>query len=174
MVANHPTLLDVVALIGSMPQVDCVVKGALWRNWLVRPILTAAGYISNDEGEALVQEGVRRLRAGRPLLLFPEGTRSPKTGLGYFNRGFAQMALRAECPILPVIIRCEPRALMKGSSLWTVTDRPFQLSLAVQAPLQVSDFTDISEGFPIAARKLTEGMTRYFEDKLSHEETNGS
>src|SRR5262245_10204219 len=31
-VANHPTLIDVIALVACMPQVDCVVKGAHWQH----------------------------------------------------------------------------------------------------------------------------------------------
>src|SRR5262245_37584540 len=31
-IANHPTLIDVVLLVACMPQADCVVKQASWRN----------------------------------------------------------------------------------------------------------------------------------------------
>ena len=77
-VANHPTLLDVVVLIACMPQADCVVKQAHWRNPVMRRVMMATGYLSNLDGEGLVAACVERLRQGRTLVLFPEGTRSPR------------------------------------------------------------------------------------------------
>ena len=44
-VANHPTLIDIVLLISRMPQADCVVKRAAWRNPFLRWIVRPAGYI---------------------------------------------------------------------------------------------------------------------------------
>ena len=35
-VANHPTLIDVVLLVSLMPEVDCIVKRGLWRNPFLR------------------------------------------------------------------------------------------------------------------------------------------
>ena len=165
-VSNHPGLLDVVALISCMPQVDCVVKSALWRNWLIRPIIAAAGYIANDLGESVVDEAVRRLQLGRLVLLFPEGTRSPKEGLGPFNRGFARMALQAKCPLVPVIIRCEPRILMKQQSIFSVSDQSSRWSVSVRSPIPVSDFVEVSDSSAIASRKLTDGLRNYFEQEL--------
>ena len=40
-----------------------------------------AGYVMNSSGAAAVDECVTRLREGRTLVLFPEGTRSPSGGL---------------------------------------------------------------------------------------------
>ena len=51
-VANHPTLLDVVLLVSQMPEVDCIVKRGLWRNPFLRWPVSWAGYLPNSEGEA--------------------------------------------------------------------------------------------------------------------------
>jgi 1-acyl-sn-glycerol-3-phosphate acyltransferase len=54
-IANHPSLLDVVFLIGCIPNVNCVVK----KNLLMNPFLAIpvyfAEYILNDEGETLLK-----------------------------------------------------------------------------------------------------------------------
>ena len=46
--ANHPTLIDVVIMISLMPKADCVVKAALWESPFLGGVVRAAGYISND------------------------------------------------------------------------------------------------------------------------------
>ena len=49
-VANHPTLLDVVLLVSQMPEVDCIVKRGLWRNPFLRWPVSWAGYLPNCRG----------------------------------------------------------------------------------------------------------------------------
>ena len=65
-VANHPTLLDVVLLVSLMPEVDCIVKRGLWRNPFLRWPVSWAAYIPNSEGEELV-EGCAATLAARPF-----------------------------------------------------------------------------------------------------------
>jgi 1-acyl-sn-glycerol-3-phosphate acyltransferase len=45
--------------------------------------------------------------------VFPEGTRSPQGGLRRFRRGPFEIACRADVPVVPVLIRCEPLVLAK-------------------------------------------------------------
>lgn len=169
-VANHPTLLDVVFLISCMPQADCVVKREAWRNPFFRGIVTAAGYIPNDEGEAIVSECVARLRSGRSVILFPEGSRSPRGGLGPFKRGAAYVAQASGAPITPVVIESDPPALMKGQAWYALPNRKLTFSLAVGEPLHAGDL--LSEQYPraIAARRITEKLRSHFEARLGHED----
>ena len=97
-----------------MPQADCVVKAQAWRNPALRGIVSVAGYIPNLDGEEAIRACAERLAAGRWLVVFPEGSRSPVRGLGRFHRGAAHMALEAGVPILPVTVSCEPPALKRG------------------------------------------------------------
>jgi 1-acyl-sn-glycerol-3-phosphate acyltransferase len=163
-IANHPTLLDVVLLVSRMRRVDCVVKGALWKNPFLQGVVRAAGYISNEDGPASLDEVIARLKAGRSVVLFPEGTRSPVGGLGAFSRGFARAALESRREILPVFIRCDPPALSKGR-LFTVPLRKVRFSLNVDAPIRPPE---TGEPTALAARKLAESVRRYYEEKLSH------
>jgi hypothetical protein len=48
-IANHPTLIDVVILISLFPQANCVIKQAVTLNPFMRSTVRAADYISNSE-----------------------------------------------------------------------------------------------------------------------------
>lgn len=166
-VANHPMYLDVVALVGLLPQADCVIKRAMWRNRFYHRFVEATGYISNAGDVAMVNDAVAALRRGRSLILFPEGTRStPGTPLR-FCRGAAQVAVRSQCEVLPVVIRCEPLGLGKGQSWHDVSDRPWRLQLRFCPPQTLSEL-DWHEGMPhgVAARHVTRAMEAFFTRQL--------
>ena len=70
-----------------MPEVDCIVKQALWRNVFLRWPVYWAGYISNATGEGLVAACAAALREDRSLMVFPEGTRTRPGQPLAFQRG---------------------------------------------------------------------------------------
>jgi len=165
LVANHPALIDVVMLGACLPQMDCVVKRAMWSNPLVRGVMQGAGYIPNDDGESTVRACVRRLQAGRTLLLFPEGTRSPRGGLGPLQRGAAHVALASGDPLVPVTITCVPPGLMRDQKWYDVPPRRMQLHLEVGEPIP-ADAQGASRGS--AARRLTGELQERFEKGIEH------
>jgi 1-acyl-sn-glycerol-3-phosphate acyltransferase len=164
-VANHPTLLDVVLLVARMPQCDCVVKRAAWSNPCMRWVVQAAGYVPNDLGEELIEACAARLEAGRTLLLFPEGTRSPARSLGRFQRGAAHVALRARRPLLPVFIHCDPPTLMRGQPWYDVPERRFAYRIEVGEPIYPE--LGAGGGRGAAARRLTAALREFFQARLS-------
>ncbi len=112
-VANHPGLFDVLVLIREIPKLSVLVKGALIKELPLNTILTSGGYIvvpqiGGFEGVDTLQRGTDILRQGYRVMLFPEGTRSPKGELLPFKAGALKMAQRADVPILPVLIKNSP------------------------------------------------------------------
>jgi 1-acyl-sn-glycerol-3-phosphate acyltransferase len=167
-VANHPTLLDVVLLLAHMPQADCVAKREAWDNPFLRPVVGAAAFIPNDDGEELIEACCARLAAGRSIILFPEGTRSPEHGLQPFRRGAAHIALRSGCAVLPVLLRCDPPSLKKGRPWYALPDERMRFRLEVDAPLHfASEAKDSSRG--LAARRVTARLREHFERRLADE-----
>ncbi len=165
--ANHPTYIDVVVLISLMPQANCVVKDALWRNPFYWGIVRAAGYINNASPEGMIEACAEALRHGETLLLFPEGTRSTAGQELRFQRGAAHVALRAEATVTPVLISCHPLTLTKGSPWWLAPDRPFTFSVDVRAPLPaVTNHACPAETAAIGARHLTNALEDYFSREL--------
>ena len=75
-VANHPSLIDIVFIISMLPECHCVVKKAAWSNPFMAGIMWATGYISNNDPEVFIAACVHTLREGKRLVVFPEGTRT--------------------------------------------------------------------------------------------------
>lgn len=119
LIANHPTLIDVVALCAVQPKLCCIAKQALWRNPLVGRLLGYLGHIESAPsgspmaGAAVIQASIERLEAGFPVLIFPEGTRSPTGAIGSMSRGAFEIAARAKVPVVPVLIVCAPPVLAR-------------------------------------------------------------
>jgi 1-acyl-sn-glycerol-3-phosphate acyltransferase len=166
-VANHPSLLDVVFLLGLVPQMDCVVKLQAWNNPALGLIVRAAGYVSNSDGNSMVDDCTDRLRAGRSLVIFPEGSRSPEAGLREFKRGAAHIALRSGTPIVPVVITCDPPALKKGQPWYALPRERFKYTLVMGEPIFVKDLLEEESPPAIAARHVNAWLYSYFESELA-------
>jgi 1-acyl-sn-glycerol-3-phosphate acyltransferase len=118
---NHPSLLDAVLVISRLPNVVCVAKAEIWDNAFLGGAARLAGFIRNDSPAKLVREAVRQLRAGRHLLIFPEGTRSSARPVGGFKGGFALIAKQAGTPVQTVFIDSNSGFLGKG---WPLFRKP--------------------------------------------------
>ena len=114
--ANHPTLIDVVLLVSLLPNADCVVKSAVARNPFMRGPVRAAGYVSNDDGAGLVEDCIAAVRAGGALVIFPEGTRTTPGQPLRLQRGAANIAVRGALDITPVRITCSQLTQGKGDT----------------------------------------------------------
>lgn len=165
--ANHPTLIDVVILISVFPQVDCVIKEAVMRNLFMGATVTAANYISNREPTDLLGSCVERLRAGAHLLLFPEGTRTERGGPVALKPGAAEVALRARCDILPIAIVCRPPFLTKADPWYWIPETRPVFSIKMLPPIPVSDLTAGDLCGRDARHELNQSLTALFEAEIS-------
>jgi len=139
LIANHPTFLDATAIIAAYDDVCCLVKDDLGSSFWFGPILRDAGYISTSGSGPFAQSAVllnalRRLRDGQRVLIFPEGTRSPDGGVGRFQTGACWLSDRAGVSLIPLVLRCEPQALGRGTPFLTHPLRCPVLTVEVTPP----------------------------------------
>jgi 1-acyl-sn-glycerol-3-phosphate acyltransferase len=158
-VANHPTLIDVVLLGSHMKQMDCIVNaGWTAKSPFLARAIDVAGYVRNDGGEAVVRQCAERLRRGRSLMIFPEGTRSPWGSFGKFHRGAAHISLASGRPLVAVTIRCRPRMLGSGRKWHQVPGAISDFRMRVAGRLEPADYLRGGASLPIAARRMTEDL----------------
>ncbi|MFT4179572.1 MAG: lysophospholipid acyltransferase family protein [Thermomonas sp.] len=160
--ANHPALIDVVFLVSLLPNADCVVKSALARNPFTRGPVRAAGYVCNADGAGLIDDCIAAVRRGGNLVIFPEGTRTRRDAPLHLQRGAANIAVRGSLDITPVRLAYSPMTLGKGEKWYRVPARRFHVVVDVQPDIEIAPFIEGASGEAMAARRLTEHLTRYF------------
>lgn len=163
-VANHPTLIDVVFLVWLFPQSECVVKEAVVRNPFMRSVVLAANYISNDDPLILIPECVKRLKQGRSLILFPEGTRSVPGRKRVLKPGAAAVAVRSGATLLPVMISCEPATLAKHESWYEIPPIKPSFTVKVLEPVPVVDIVPKNAEIREGTRIVNEYLENLFDD----------
>lgn len=164
-VANHPSLIDVVFLIAFTPQANCVVKHAMFRNLLTRSAVSAAGYISNELTADMIEGAAAALHQGQCLIMFPEGTRTCVGQPLIFHRGAANIAVRAATSVTPVCIRCEPITLTRAEPWYRIPPRRPHFILAVGEDFDLGAARRM-KSIPIASRVFNEQMLGNFEGEL--------
>lgn len=166
--ANHPTLIDVVLLVSRIPDADCVVKAGLAGNPFTRGPLRATGYICNDNGAGLIEDCIASVRSGKNLVIFPEGTRTPAgSPLGPLQRGAANIAVRGSLDVTPALITCTPRTLGKGEKWYRVPSRRFHVRIEVLPDIPVAPFLAGGTAEALAARRLTGHLDETFKTELA-------
>lgn len=161
-VANHPTLIDVVQLLAEIRHGNCIVKRALWRNPFLAGVVRATNYISNDDSEALLESCVKALQRGETLVIFPEATRTVPGQPMHLRRGAARVALAARVPMQMVHISCNPSTLTKAEHWFEIPARRPCLRMRVGDRLDISTFGPDTEEPARASRRLTELMRNEF------------
>lgn len=161
-IANHPSLLDIVFLVSFIPNATCIVKPALIRNPFMRIPIRAARYIYADEPENVLQECAGEMAAGASLVIFPEGTRSTPGQPRRFQRGAANIALAANAPILPVYIDCRPSMLTKGDPWYRIPERRVRFRFFVGEEIEPAGYREGGKPRSLGSRSLTCRLHEYF------------
>ncbi len=108
--SNHLSYMDTPALFAKLPfQFRILAKQGLWKIPFVGWYLRRSGQVpvdsrSSRSAVAGLLRGVAALKSGMPLVVFPEGARSPDGHLQTTHSGCAFMALRAGVPLIPLAL----------------------------------------------------------------------
>jgi 1-acyl-sn-glycerol-3-phosphate acyltransferase len=92
------------------------------KGWLTAAFFKGVGQLPVDRsggkaGDAALRSGLRVLRRGEILGIYPEGTRSPDGRLYKGKTGIARMALEARVPVIPVAMIGTDKAQPTGQPL---------------------------------------------------------
>lgn len=103
-VSNHITSSDVFWLPPLLPEPISMVIGPAYKSKIFGALWDYLDMINAmpEHRQTVVDQGVKRLQAGRSVYVFPEGDCFDQFQLGSFYPGFARMSLRAGVPIIPI------------------------------------------------------------------------
>ncbi len=123
---------------------------------LKRWFFTGVGQVPIDRGGAsaahdALMTGVRLLKQGKALGIYPEGTRSPDGRLYKGKTGVARMALEAEVPVVPMVMLGTDKVNPIGSKMW----RPHRIELIIGRPMDFSRYEGMA-GDRFVERSMTD------------------
>lgn len=135
-VANHASHADTAVLVAALPATARPVFGAAADYWFDVPVrrFIASSLIgilpvrrSGDGNyDALLAAAGPALRAGKTVVIYPEGTRSTDGTIGEFHSGALRLARDCGVPIVPVAIVGTADVLPKDGSF---SPAPMQVRL---------------------------------------------
>ncbi|MBP5405802.1 1-acyl-sn-glycerol-3-phosphate acyltransferase [bacterium] len=154
-VANHPSLLDFVCMTALVPNANCIVRANLTKTPYVGIISQI--YITNDENyDDLFKECKEDLDSGNNVLIFPEGTRTPRFKRNIYQKGAARIALNAGCEVQPVFIGGSDKyGLGKHDPLFSFNPvEEYFYDFILLPEIKSSDYAGIHS--PAAAKRITD------------------
>jgi 1-acyl-sn-glycerol-3-phosphate acyltransferase len=138
--STHNSHFDIPVLMKEVPrQFRIVAKRELFKIPVFGWILSAAGYVNvnredKEQAFASLDRATEKVKTGMPLLIFPEGTRSPDGSLGPFKKGGFVLAINAGAPIVPVVVDGTFQILPKAT--WRVS--PGRVTVTFGRPIEAS------------------------------------
>ncbi|WP_084419737.1 lysophospholipid acyltransferase family protein [Henriciella litoralis] len=165
-VANHPSLIDVVFLMGFMQHTRAVVKEGVWNNFFMSGVVRACNYIPNlGDPERLIEDCSDALRDGANLCIFPEGSRTPIEKRAKYQRGFAHVALQADAPVLLVAIEVTPPTLRKNEPWYSIPVKKPHWRIRVIDTIETAGEHRYKRSV-LGVRALTQNVQKRIEEEL--------
>lgn len=108
-VCNHQSYVDPLLIgVGLNRQIHIMARRSLFHKFILFRwlILSLNAFPLNDSGVDVgaMKEAIRRLKRGKIVLLFPEGTRTSDGSIGEIHPGIASIARRSGSPVVPAVI----------------------------------------------------------------------
>jgi 1-acyl-sn-glycerol-3-phosphate acyltransferase len=159
-VANHSSWLDIV-VINSIQPAAFIAKAEI-EKWPVVGLLVArSGTLFIERGKRhavhkVLQDAVDRLKQGRFVAVFPEGTTNDGKGLLPFHGNLMEAAIRAQVPVQPLAIAYRNSKGTLALSVEFVGATTF-----VSSMLKVLADSDLRVNVMIMPREAVAGSTRH-------------
>ncbi|MGN0014254.1 MAG: lysophospholipid acyltransferase family protein [Candidatus Gastranaerophilaceae bacterium] len=122
-VASHPSYIDIVILIGLIPNSICLAKKNILKNPIMKNIVKML-YITNDTDiDNFKIQSKEVLDSGFNIIIFPAGHRTKNEENIHIHKGAALLAIENNIPIIPIQINVHPSFLQKESCLLDLGDK---------------------------------------------------
>ncbi|MDR0497125.1 MAG: 1-acyl-sn-glycerol-3-phosphate acyltransferase [Treponema sp.] len=159
-VANHPSILDIVMLLSLLPNADCIANAYLNHSilrWVVRQLYILSSLDFNE----IIRNCTSSLERGNCLIVFPEGTRTPRTGKNIVKKGAARIALATGFGIIPVNIGGTVKYGIGKKDPWLSFNPTERYVYNISMGTEISPEKYKSLPIPAAVRALTKEMSAF-------------
>lgn len=140
-VSNHQGNFDIPILLGFIEKPKAfVAKKELEKFPLVSTWMKYMNCVFMDRDNAresikAINQGIKILKEGYSLVIFPEGTRSKDGNLGEFKAGSLKLATKSGACIIPVTIKGSNQIMKKGSFIIN----PSEVDVIISPPVEIED-----------------------------------
>ena len=141
--ANHQSDFDILIVLANIPgQFRWIAKKELFKIPIFGKAMKNAGYIEidrQDRAKAMqsLDEAAQKIREGKSVVTFPEGTRSKDETVRPFKQGMFHLAIKAGVPIVPVSIIGASKIMPKRKLLV----KPGRITMVIDRPVDVTGYT---------------------------------
>jgi 1-acyl-sn-glycerol-3-phosphate acyltransferase len=122
-VFNHQSNIDIPVMHATIPRdFRFGAKAELFRIPIFAWAMRRSGALEipraqRNQAFKVLERAEKRIRNGESFVLAPEGTRQERDELGTFRSGPFVVALKAQAPVVPVLIRGAMKVMPKGSMI---------------------------------------------------------
>lgn len=115
-IGNHSSILDIPILLSAVDRnIGFIAKKELLKTPVIGYWLKSSNCVPLDRKNPraaiiAINDGVRNLKEGSSMAIFPEGTRNKEGKVGAFKKGSLKLATKSKVPIVPVSIDRASRA----------------------------------------------------------------
>ncbi len=141
--ANHQSDFDIFIVLAHLPgQFRWIVKKELFNIPVFGKAMRNAGYIEIDrqnreKAMMSLDQAARKIREGKSVMSFPEGTRSKDGKIKPFKHGMFYLAIQSGVPIVPISILGTGEIMPKRSLLI----KPGKTIMVIDRPIDVSGYS---------------------------------
>jgi 1-acyl-sn-glycerol-3-phosphate acyltransferase len=160
---NHQGLVDILALVVMLPVPFkwVIKKEILWIpiwGWAVRSTSAVVVDRSNPrQAVERLQRGLKKIKGGWSILIYPEGTRTRDGSLLPFKKGAFMIGVQTGMPILPVTTNGAMKTLPKAS----LALRPGHVTVTISDPINTAGLTE--QDVPELMEKTRQAMAAHLD-----------
>lgn len=144
-IGNHQGNFDIPIYISKIPvpkgfvskiEVKKIPGVSTWMEYMNCVFMDRSNL--RKAGEAIIQ-GVKVLKNGHSLVIFPEGTRSKGDKMGEFKAGSFKLATKSKVPIVPVTMSGSYKIMESNKRKWII--KPANVDLYIHPAIETTNLT---------------------------------
>lgn len=146
-VSNHQGNFDIPILFAVIDKPKAFIakielsKIPVFGKWMKREKCIFIDRENARQSLKAINEGIKTLKSGHSMVVFPEGTRSKSSQMGEFKKGSLRLATKAKVPIVPITINGSYNIMESNGNLI----KPSEVKIKVSKPIYTENLTKEEE-----------------------------
>jgi len=139
-IATHPSYIDVVIMLGAIPETTCFVAKRITQNFFMKNIVKTMFLISDDDVDKIVASSKKMLDCDFNILIFPSGKRHKIEEIPHLKKGAAHLAYKLKKDLIPVKIMPDFDFLQRNTSIYELGKKIPHYKIEILDTIKIDDF----------------------------------